>query len=207
MHTRGARLARGWTGAAAATLFAGVSHTVAGGPAPRPGVILLSLALSGLMCTILAGRVLSLWRLVLAVGLSQGLYHWLFSISADVPDLHLPSTAAAHAGHGVVQSMPTEALMAAHAGMEHSSPWMWLGHGVAALLTIVFLRRGERAALQVCDALGLRVTALIPLLLALPAVQAGRRFPAVWPVRRLGSLGVPLLVMRHRGPPSALPAL
>ncbi len=86
-------------------------------------------------------------------------------------------------------------------GMDHSSPVMWLGHAIAAVLTIAVLRHGEVTALRLIQALGLRMVPFLPLFQPL-AVSTGAPFdPANWPVRPLRNLGVPLLVMRHRGPP------
>src|SRR5690606_28685168 len=75
--TRAARTARGALGAGAATLLAAVSHALAGGtitPLAVGATALLALPL----CVGLAGRIGSLWRLSLAVGASQFLYHWSF---------------------------------------------------------------------------------------------------------------------------------
>ena len=77
------RLLRGVAAAVAATFIAAFSHVDAGGPPPDGTIILLSLALSGLVCTALAGRSLSLWRLSAAVVLSQALFHGLFSLGAS----------------------------------------------------------------------------------------------------------------------------
>ena len=86
-------------------------------------------------------------------------------------------------------------------GMDHSAPVMWLGHAIAAVLTIAVLRHGEVTALRLIQALGLKMVPFLPLFQPL-AVAPGAPFdPAGWPVRPLRNLGVPLLVMRHRGPP------
>ena len=82
MTARGLRLVRGWIGAVVATFIAAGSHILAGGDAPELPLLLLALALSGLACTALTGRGLSLWRLSAGVALSQGLFHWLFSGAA-----------------------------------------------------------------------------------------------------------------------------
>lgn len=204
MTARAMRLVRGWTAAAAATSIAVLSHVLSGGTAPETSPLVLSLALSGLICTALAGRALSLWRLGAAVVLSQGLFHWLFSLGSSSFASATALPAAGHAGHSVrtvaaatVSGLPGTGTMV----MDHASPLMWAGHAVAALATIALLRHGEVTAVRLITALGLRVVALLPVPLPLAVESGAPVIPANWPVRPLRNLGAPLLVMRHRGPP------
>ena len=130
MASRGSRLARGWAGAGFATAIAAASHTLAGGDAPNPLLLLLSLAVSGLVCCFLAGRVLSLGRLVAGVLLSQALFHGLFSLTPlPPPKASLAMMAGMHhgtAGMDAVIGHPAAASMS-HMG---GHGWqMWLGHG------------------------------------------------------------------------------
>lgn len=201
MAGRGVRLARGWAGATAATFVAALSHVLAGGTAPGLPMLMLSLALSGLVCSLLAGRVLSLWRLSVAVVLSQGLFHWLFS--AGTGGFEAAAMAGATPGHGS-HGMPTMTHVAtgqASSGMDHDAPLMLLFHALAAVATIALLRRGEVAGVQLLHAarlcLGRFLPRLVPPRLPVPARQAAPHRP----VRVVASLGVPLLAMRHRGPP------
>lgn len=192
------RLLRGVAAAVAATFIAAYSHVAAGGHSPDGAIVMLSLALSGLVCTALAGRSLSLWRLGTAVVLSQTLFHGLFSLGASSHAAVTTAPSTSHAGHSAH-------VMLDHAASsvvtDHSSPVMWLGHAIAAVLTIAVLRHGEVVALGLIQALGLRMVPFLPLFQPL-AVAAGAPFdPANRPVRALRNLGVPLLVMRHRGPP------
>jgi hypothetical protein len=78
---------------------------------------------------------------------------------------------------------------------------MWLGHAVAAVLTVALLRHGEVAVVRLVQAMRLRVTAFLPLFQPLPARPPAAALPVNRPVRPLRNLGAPLLVMRHRGPP------
>ena len=197
MTARGLRLVRGWIGAAVATSIAAGSHFLAGGNAPELPLLLLTLALSGLACTALTGRGLSLWRLSAGVALSQGLFHWLFSGAAAHHGAIAP--AAGHLAHSPVLEPAAGAVLSSAA--DHASPLMWLGHAVAAILTVATLRHGEVAALRLVHAMRLRVTAFLPLFLPLPVRPAPAALPANRPVRPLRNLGAPLLVMRHRGPP------
>ncbi|WP_346958690.1 hypothetical protein [uncultured Arthrobacter sp.] len=193
------RLVRGWIGAVVATSLAATSHVLAGGSIPEVSLLVLALALSGLVCTALTGRGLSLWRLATGVLLSQGLFHWLFSGSAA--PRHSPLPSSGHAAH----SMPLEpaAGTAVSAAMDHTSPLMWAGHAVAAVLTVALLRRGEVTVVRLVQALRLRVTAFLPLFQPLPQPPAAVTRPANRRLQPLRNLGVPLLVMRHRGPPAA----
>ncbi|MDN4646442.1 hypothetical protein [Arthrobacter sp. PsM3] len=197
MTIRGLRLVRGWIGAVVATSIASGSHFLAGGNVPELPLLLLTLALSGLVCTALTGRGLSLWRLSAGVALSQGLFHWVFSGAAA------PHVAGAPAGGHLTHS----SLLEPAAGTvfppaaDHTSPLMWLGHAVAAILTVAILRRGEVAVVRMVLAMGLRVRAILPLFLPLPVRPATVALPSTRPVKPLRNLGAPLLVMRHRGPP------
>jgi hypothetical protein len=196
MTARGLRLVRGWIGAVVATSIAGGSHFLAGGNAPEFPLLLLALALSGLVCTALTGRGLSLWRLSVGVALSQGLFHWLFSGAAA------PHGSSAPAGGHLAHSSALEpAATILSSAVDHASPLMWLGHAVAAILTVAILRHGEVAVVRLVRAMRLRVTALLPLLLPLPVRPAPAALPANRPVMPLRNLGAPLLVMRYRGPP------
>ncbi|KIS25811.1 hypothetical protein TV39_19190 [Arthrobacter sp. SPG23] len=202
MTARGLRLVRGWIGAVVATSIAAGSHLAAGGNAPDLPLLLLALALSGLVCTALTGRGLSLWRLSFGVVLSQGLFHWLFSGAAAAHGSG--ATDRGHLAHLSVLEPATGTIFSS--ATDHASPLMWLGHAGAAALTVAVLRHGETAVVRLVRAMRLRVTALLPLFRPLPVRPAARALPANRPVRPLRNLGAPLLVMRHRGPPLAPPA-
>lgn len=136
-HGRGSRVARGAVAAVVATFVALVSHVSAGGAVPGLVGIVVPLALSFVVCTALAGRRLSAWRLTLAVALSQALFHLLFVLGSY--DLgaggHVHGAVVAFAADG---SSPTAVSMDAT---------MAAGHLVAAALTAVSLHRGERTLL------------------------------------------------------------
>lgn len=193
------RLVRGWIGAVVATSTAAASHVLAGGSTPEVPLLALALALSGLVCTTLSGRGLSLWRLATGVLLSQGLFHWLFSGAAAPHRSALLSSG--HAAHSV--PLEPAAGTAVTAAMDHSSPLMWAGHAVAAVLTVALLRRGEVSVVRLVRALRLRVTTFLPLFQPLPEPPAAVDRPPSRRLQPLRNLGVPLLVMRHRGPPAA----
>ena len=210
-----ARLMRGWAAAVIATLMAAGSHTLAGGhdAGPAPVVWLLTLVLTGPACTALAGRVLSWWRLAMAVVSSQLLFHWLYSwpaVHPEAPDPVFPDRPGDHHGaHGLTvapaagpgPSVPADGLpgdlLAAHTG-----PSMAAAHVVAAVVTVGLLRHGEAMARRVAElAAGI--------LLRSPGARLARWVPAR---RRPGPPGRPtipvvgagaarLSALRLRGPP------
>jgi len=231
----GARLLRGWAAAVVATLLAAGSHTLAGGAAPgheagpAPVVWILTLALAGPLCTALAGRALSWWRLGSAVGSSQLLFHWLYSQSATLPrhpggsvlsDHAVHAAPASHAGHAVHASEASQATVAAqHAPApgpgvdpqpaaevlqtaDHTSLAMVAAHVLAAVATVLLLRRGEALAARV-------VELAVGFVLHSPGARLARWVPAVRrprlpsrpaaPVLRAGA--VVLSGLRLRGPP------
>lgn len=204
MTSRAARMARGWIGAGVSTFLAAASHILAGGDAPVLPILILSLALSGLVCTILAGRLLSMWRLLVGVLLSQALFHGLFSLGMSAGSA---PTMVGHAGHSTQQMAQTLQLASASAPMmEHSSPLMWVSHVFAAVFTVVVLRRGESVAIALIDALRLKISVLIHCVRIVATEGTPALRPNSWPVRVLPSLGNPCAVMRYRGPPR-FPAL
>ncbi len=211
MEYRCLRLVRGWLGALAATTLAAASHTAAGGALPEPALLALILALSGAVCTALAGRTLSLWRSTAAVLISQGIYHSAFGMLGGhhgAEGQHLLSTGGtgAHTGHlitvdqnALLSGAATQAVHGSGAALA-----MWFAHVVAAVLTILLLRKGGLAALALMQVLGLAV----PRRILRPRQPIARIAPprlARVQVPGLPDLGVPLRALRYRGPP-VLPA-
>ncbi|MFQ4150536.1 hypothetical protein AAGW05_17930 [Arthrobacter sp. LAPM80] len=195
MTNRYACQLRGWTAAVFATSAAALSHVLGGGDAPHPVLIFVSLAISALVCSALARRVLSLKNLVTAVVTSEGLFHLLFSLSSGAP-ASMSSSAMAAGQHG--------GMGMGHAGHDGS---MWLSHSTAAALTIVFLRYGEASAVRVLDALRMRITTIKGLVIV--PIPAPSRINAA-PGTRLSAkaaMAVPLPVRHHRGPPILVAAM
>lgn len=199
MTARAARLVRGWAGAFAATAVAAASHVLGGGAAPAPALVLFCLAVSGMISCLLAGRGLSLPRLSTAVVLSQGLFHLIFSFGSAPAAVDAHAAHAHHAGAALPEAGTTAVAVAAAAP---HGPVMWLSHALAAVATVWILAHGERTLIRLIEALGLRPGALLPLFR--PA-HLPRPTAAVLAVRPLGlrNLGIPLLTLRHRGPPAA----
>jgi hypothetical protein len=205
MTTRWARFARGWIVAGFSTFVAALSHTVGGGAAPGLLAVVVSLAFAGILSIALAGRTLSIWRLSVAVVASQLIFHGLFSLGGAGGHLATTDAVTAHAHHGGQAVLMAASGSAGAMAADHG--WlMTAAHVLAAVITVVALRFGERAFW------GLFSTAMV-------AVRALLRDAAVVPIGHrppAGALSVvvqsprqrlaPLRLMRHRGPPVGLVA-
>jgi hypothetical protein len=206
MTTRWARFARGWLAALVSTFIAVCSHTIAGGSLPSAVAIALSLAFSGMVSVALAGKTLSLLRLALAVAVSQFAFHGAFSLLGESTTM---PRAADGAGmqHSVAHLASEVASFAVHSPVVMGTDaTMWVGHAVAAAVTIVALRRGERAFWGLFE-LALVGTGSLWRLLArsLPAPRWLRpRASSVAVQRALVPRPVSLVFafLSHRGPPA-----
>ncbi|MBN9201811.1 MAG: hypothetical protein ABS61_08570 [Microbacterium sp. SCN 70-18] len=145
--SRASRVSRGLLAAGVATFVALLSHVAAGGAMPGLLGIILPLVLAAAASTLLVGRRLSVWRLSLAVMLSQALFHVLFVLGA-APVAGAGADAALHASghdHGGMTSTLSAAEPAVTGAMLHGDAIMWVLHALAAVVTIAALHRGERA--------------------------------------------------------------
>ena len=188
MGSRWARVARGMAAAGFATFVAALSHTLAGDAAPSVLAILTSLVIAGAICTLLAGRTLSAWRLAASVALSQALFHGVFSA------LGMPATTI-HEHNGPVTLSVAPAL--AHV---HSGEAMGIAHAIAALITVVAFLHAERAFWGISDTARLFFSKLLATVIPLSPTPPLARSSIV---RRFvpRDLTVVLSPMRHRGPP------
>ncbi len=134
-RSRATRVARAAVASAIATFVALLSHVAAGGTMPGLLGVGVPWVLSLAVCTMLAGRSLSLLRLSIAVVVSQSLFHVLFVLGA-APE---PSTAipTGHVHEVVLPAM----LASTPAAMDAA---MLLSHVAAAAVTVLALYRGER---------------------------------------------------------------
>ncbi|WP_053383557.1 hypothetical protein [Leucobacter celer] len=199
--SRAARAWRGLGGALAATLLAAASHGLAGGAISWLAITATAI-LALPICTALAGRVGSLWRLAIAVSASQFMYHWLFSwVGAGGTSRTGAEPVSPHAAHLGAQLAPTE--IGALGQTASADTAMWAGHAIAALITIALLHRGERAFL----ALVRLVRRALPLRRA-SAVPVPPRVPQLLSWGPIASVRSRLLstVITHRGPPAAASA-
>jgi hypothetical protein len=200
MTTRWARFARGWIVAVFSTFVAALSHTLGGGAVPGLLAVVVSLAFAGIVSIALAGRTLSTWRLTVAVLLSQLVFHGLFSFGGAGGRLSATDAAGhAHDAGQTVLLMPAGAATEAMAG--NHGALMTASHVLAAIVTVVALRFGERAfwGLFSTAAMAWRALVTVPAPVPIwqrPAVAAQFRTRLQRPQRL-----APLSPMRHRGPP------
>ncbi len=142
--SRAVRVARGSTAAGIATFIALVSHVTGGGQMPGWIGIALPAVLSVAVCTLLAGRQMSLWRLSLAVVASQALFHTHCSCWGRSPPRPRPRRRSR-----ITYMAPPDGDRPGMTSMHgHAGASMWLMHGIAAVLTTVALYRGEKACLR-----------------------------------------------------------
>jgi hypothetical protein len=215
MGSRWARVSRGLLASAVAIFVAALFHVAGGGAAPAPVSLALSLAFAMLASIALTARRLSLWRLSVSVGLSQLLFHLLFSVGSGTATFSATDGAAGmshlHAGSHLVMSSASAA--SAHADMSAfpTTPAMWFSHAAAVLVTVIALRFGERAFWGLFETARMGVARIVGHL-ASPAAQVTLAL-APTPAAavesepsRLRDLGLPLARLRHRGPPRAIAA-
>lgn len=185
-RSRATRVLRGTIAASVATFVALMSHVAAGGALPNGLGVAVPWVLSLAVCTVLAGRKLSLTRMSVAVGVSQILFHSLFAVGIS------SGISASHAHHS---SMPI--IVGESAAID---PMMWIAHAVAAFITIAALYRGEATfgiLLKVARDLLFRARRRIQALPVAPRLSP----PVLAEPQALRPLGwVPALTPR-RGPP------
>jgi hypothetical protein len=188
------RVARGVAASSAATLIALAGHVVAGGAVPSPLLVAIPLVLSWLPGVALIGRRPRLWRQAAVILPAQAALHAVFAATGTaVAPMTDPD---AMPGMGA----PPVALPW-HSGV-HEPSAMWLGHALAALLTVLAWQRGERAFWTLVRLAREAVAAvLLPRAVAPAPVDAPRLRPdgarvLPRPARRAGR--------RHprRGPPA-----
>jgi len=200
---RAQRLARGWTVGLVATTVAAVSHSLAGGY--RPGALSFGAALvfAGMLGTAVIARRPSLPRLVVAVGVSQLAFHLLFSTlgSGEAVSGSASGSGSGMAGMPHMEASPVTAPLAASAHDHLADPGMWIAHTVAAVLTVLFLRRGELAVWTMVARLG-RVLATRLTVVLVPLASGGApRIPA-WPsIERRPAERLLVASSLRRGPP------
>ena len=199
MTTRWARFARGWIVAAVSTFVAALSHTVGGGAVPGLLAVVVSLAFAGIVSIALSGRTLSTWRLTAAVLVSQLIFHGLFSFGSAGGTLVTTDAATAHEDHAgsiAVSALPAGTM----SGTDHGL-MMTLAHVLAAVVTVIALRFGERAFWGLFSTAAVALTALVKVIVLTPIPNIPRSIPALSTFLPPRDLLVLLSPMRHRGPP------
>lgn len=195
------RFTRAVAASGTATFVALVSHLLAGGAAPGAAGVLVPWLLAMPVCLVVAPVRLPWLRLTASVGVSQLLFHTLFSVGAAV-GAGAPAAGAHQHGHAAAW-VPDAGAPVAHAG--HGSGAMVFAHVVAAVVTVVALRHGEEALHRVAAALRRAVRAVVrvrvPLLPVRPHVpSAPLGDERAW--RPLARVAIGASVVR-RGPPVA----
>lgn len=204
MSSRGARVARGFAAAGIATVVAALFHMTGGGQAPSALALTLSLVFSSLGSIALAGKRVAVWRVTLSVLVSQFLFHALFTLSPSATFSGMPADGHLHAGmHLTIDpGSPSPARMAMSATLIGDSPWMWLAHAGAVVLTVTVLLHGERTLLAVARFAFFVLRRLVDRVAAVQAEPIGRVSSVVAAApsapRRLDTV---LDGRRRRGPP------
>ncbi len=182
-----------------ATFVALLSHVSAGGTVPGWLGIAIPFVLSLAACTVLTGRRLSLWRLSVAVVLSQALFHTLFVLGSFA----VPGAAQGHhTMHGMGEMPPSSSAPMADA--LQGDPVMWLGHAVAAVVTVLALHRGERCVRALFELTRTLLGSLrirLALVVADVEVDAPRFASAVYTRARPVRVRLFLRDIARRGPP------
>ncbi|WP_313355629.1 hypothetical protein [Microbacterium sp.] len=184
------RLLRGFAGASVSTFVALASHVGVGGQMPGMLGIAVPWLLSFMVCTLLSGIRLSAIRLTFSVMVSQALFHVLFVLGAITPRGGI----APHV-HGPLT------LPAGSAVLVPEDAGMWVAHGVAAMITVIALHRGERliqTLIALASAVVRWLTRAVAIAPALPAIPTRPRWVALTAPRRTDQQLSPL---RRRGPP------
>lgn len=194
-RSRLTRVLRGSMAAAFATFVALFVHAAAGGELPNWIGIVAPLVLSTMICTLLAGRRVNLIRLSIAVTLSQGLFHLLFVLGSGPA----PSGSGHHHGEFFV---PAPIAAAGGSTVDVS---MWLGHALAAAVTIAAFYSAERATRALLE-LGARLRSwmLRVLFTPIPVVSQATSFSLAVAARiqRVRPFGFFPAATPRRGPPA-----
>ncbi|WP_226532758.1 hypothetical protein [Microbacterium paraoxydans] len=136
MNARQLRLVRAAAVSSIATLIAGVSHTLGGGTAPHPLLILAVATLLTPLSALLVGARPSRGRVAAAVLLAQAVFHVLFQA------LGSPVAASSPGVLGHVHHIDLALLVSAPSASSSGAP-MLAAHVVAAVLTTLLIWHGE----------------------------------------------------------------
>ncbi len=187
MTARHLRALRGVAAASVATILAATAHTLAGGGAPAPALVVAVATLASPFAVALVGRRVRLWRVAGAVLVSQLLFHTAFAITAgaDPATIH-----GAHAHH-------VPLTVGADAGLVIPDAAMALAHILAAAGTVVALFGGER----MLQALGRGIRSLFARTRGVATLPIVHRVPAA-PARLSPAPRVVLSDLSRRGPPA-----
>lgn len=145
MTARQLRALRGCAAALIATLISASAHTLAGGGAPSPALVLAIAVLAAPLAVASIGRRPSRVRTAIAVLVSQAVFHLAFAVAGSL------GSAAMSSGHshGLILAgtpmpvMPMHGEAASHIGLSADAR-MLAAHAVAAIATVILISHGER---------------------------------------------------------------
>ncbi|WP_067198680.1 hypothetical protein [Microbacterium sp. XT11] len=151
MTSRQLRLLRAVAASSTATVVAATSHTVAGGPAPHPLLVLALAAFLISVAALLVGPRASRLRTAATVIVSQGVFHLVFQVlGAPAGGGAMPAVHAHHLpalGSVAIAAMPDAPMLAGHALAAAVTTFLlWHGEGIAAVVARwvrAVLRRAE----------------------------------------------------------------
>jgi hypothetical protein len=196
-----ARVVRGAIAGVLSAWLAAVSHFAVDMAAPDPVVVVASVAVAVGVCVLLAGHRMGPVRLGLAVAISQGAYHLLFSLPGETT-----AGAVSHSLRGVGPAHghtppPLETVPPGLFRMETAHGLMLLLHLLAAVVTYLLLCHGEKAWWALVEVLGTPIRRLLTVVI--PWVRARRplRRPGRSFLHNLHDLGCTLEIVTPRGPP------
>ncbi|GAA1224054.1 hypothetical protein [Rhodoglobus aureus] len=188
MHTRAMRVLRGSAAAVFATFAAALSHQLAGGVAPSMFGMTVSLVISIAVCTLLAGRTVSLVRLTIAILASQAMYHTLFN--------------AMLAPQGIARHDMSAMTLDFSSAAQTANSAMSATHLIAAVVTIVMFRYAEVAFWGLLATARLFLARLLTSMTPVRVHGAHLRLPLHAP--HVPTFATRFLsAMRYRGPPVA----
>lgn len=157
MNARQLRLVRAAAVSSVATLIAALSHTIGGGAAPHPLLILAVATLIMPLSALLVGVRQSRTRAAVAVFLGQAAFHLVFQA--------LGAPTGAQVGGGGHSHHIDLALLGSASPLAAPSTMMLFAHAVAAVLTTLLVWHGEavvRVVARWVEALFRRADAVVP---------------------------------------------
>lgn len=165
------RALRGASASTVATVLAAVSHTVGGGAAPAPLLVVAMAAVLALPAILVVGRRPRLPRVIAAVVTTQAAFHLAFLALGSPVSTRVAATA--HAGHLHPATLGHPPLSDAATLSAPADGLMLAAHAVAALVTTVLLWRGEQLLRSVAAWASARLLRVV----ARPSERARHRLP------------------------------
>lgn len=163
VNARQLRLVRAAAVSSIATLLAALSHTLGGGSAPHPLLILAVATLLTPLSALLVGARQSRGRVAATIVLGQAAFHLLFqALGSPTGTTSVGATSLVGGGHSHVIDL---AALGSASPVAGPGVLMLFAHAVAAMLTIVLVWHGEavvRVVTRWVEALLRQVAAVAP---------------------------------------------